>query len=333
MSDGNPNFANYDISQDRYISRATRNPPSHFDWETWRKIGQPGQYAFPPGHTAQWSVPRTGAGPADYLNAGTHYNMFENLASAGAGVSREVYQLRQALRNSKGSASGKMKSNSSATSGNGANMSGLGRSQSVSITGDSGSRNMRRGRGDGMTFADMSSNLGITMNQGSDVYGDNYGQVMGGVSGTVNAPFQSGNIGGTFSTGPNRNVITPPPPPPASGAGFPPPPPPPSAGVAARKPRATQPTAPRTPFTPSPGVTPGFPAPGLKPMQQNPIGPQTPVAGPQLNPQGGMGRKKYGPRQPLLSPTNPLTQIGATPSRSRGLNTLIPPSTPGAYTI
>lgn len=310
--DNNPNYANYDISQDRYISRATRNPPSHFDWETWRKIGQPGQYPFPPGHTTTWTPVRTGAGEPNYGPSKSHYNMFDATGEALGRFAAGATGFAQALQKRRQGKTANMSGTPSSSAGNGASMAGSGRSQNLSITGDSGSRTMRRGRGSGTTFADMSSNLGIQMVQGSDVYGDNYGQVMGGVVGDVNAPFQSGNVGGTFSTGPNRNVSSTQTPPqqPAGGFGFPPPsttppPPPPTNNWPAPTPTAPPsppktsgapvagpaptPGLPRTPFTPVPGVTPSFPAPGLTPFSQSPsgpapVGPQTPIEGPAMKP-------------------------------------------------
>lgn len=287
----NPNFANYDISQDRYISRATRNAPSHLDWDMWRKVGAPGQYSFPPGGATPFRGVTSGAGRPNYgITGETHYDMFKGLGEVAESLAGGAFNagraIQQGLKNRRERREGKDGGDGtidSEESGTGASMRGAGRSQNLSITGGSSSRNMRRsGRGGGPTFADMSNQLGITMNQGSDVYGDNYGQVMGGISGTVNAPFQSGNIGGTFSTGPTTTGGPTPPTPPTpggpggpGGTGTPPPPPPPPPPTTTG---GTTPTT-TTPGTPPPG--PGTPPPpgGTKPGTGGPITPTTPDVG------------------------------------------------------
>jgi hypothetical protein len=149
-------FSNYDIqSQDRYISRATRNPPTHFDWETWRKVGQPGAYQAPPGSSAgSFRGVTSGAGAPDYrLTKESHYNEFANAGKIGEAVGEGIGSLFQGVKDLKDA---KMNSNQSSSSSGGGSSSGTGtgmasgnRSQSASITGPSNSRAMRRGNNNG----------------------------------------------------------------------------------------------------------------------------------------------------------------------------------------
>ena len=76
-SDFNPNK---DIN--RYLSQQGRAPQSHFDWETWRKVGQPGTYQAPPGGGPMFRGVRGGVGGPNYNADTNHYNMFAKTGDA-----------------------------------------------------------------------------------------------------------------------------------------------------------------------------------------------------------------------------------------------------------
>lgn len=278
----NEDFSSYDIrGQNQFFSRAYRNPPSHLDWDMWRKIGQPGTYQAPPGSPSSFRGITSGAGGPNYgLGTETHYNMFSGAAGAlGASAEQVGKSIGKRLQKRKDSRDSGKIDGDSAGDGDGSEgstkmadgapaMGGRAdRSQSASITMPASSRAMKRSRrGD---FSSVTQQYGLTMNQGSDVYGNNYGQVMGGISGSVNAPFQSGNTGGIQNTGyMSGGGFTPPPgppsfPPPTDGTTPPPPPttttPPPTGGTPPEKeevvtdPNRTSPISPPPiPFTPPP---------------------------------------------------------------------------------
>lgn len=306
----------------RYLSQQGRTPPSHFDWQTWRKIGQPGAYQAPPGVGSKWQGIRSGAGGPSYAAGATHWNMFQDTGQAvgqlvGAGIDWASGKMLKKFSRSGESDKGNGSGGASASMAGSKDMAGD-RSQQASITQPANSRGLLRGSRKGANFSNVTQSYGITMNQGSDVYGDNYGQVMGGVSGTVNAPFQSGNVAPTVSTGPNWNVPapqntpapqsswprpTPPPPPPPTG-GTPPPPP---AGPAPTQSRAKTVPSQSAPLS-SAGTTPddgnwniGLPLAAYP--QQQPVGPQQPVQGP----------RAIGPASQPLAIEGPKTPAAGAP--------------------
>lgn len=256
--DFNSNFnPNRDIN--RYLSEQGRAPRSHLDWDTFRKVGQPGTYQAPPGSTSEFQGVRGGGGGPNYDTGVNHYNMFTGLNDT---IEKTVGGIATwAAGKYRDSRDGKIDNDSSggsASSGNGTDMvddgsmsggapGGSNRSQNASITTPSGSRGSRRSRrGD---FGQMTQQLGIQMVQGNDNYGTVQGN-MGGAnvgSGDYDNSFQSKNSGGrqqsnvgnnnsgTQFFGDNNNgggsptspwgppTATPPPPPPGGGGGTPPP--------------------------------------------------------------------------------------------------------------
>ena len=303
---------NFDTQKDinRYLSQQGRAPQSHMDWETWRKVGQPGTYQAPPGSPSKFRGVYGGGGGPNYNVDTNHYNMFSDLNET---IEKTVGSVGMwAAKKYKGSRDGKMdkdKSGSTASSRNGSDMAdddgsmgppvaGGGRSQNASITSPANSRGMRRGRrGD---FSGALASHGITMVQGNDNFGTVYGNIGGANvgNGDYDASFQSKNSGGrqtafsgnnsTFGGGSptppvNPTTPTPPPPPPTPPIGPNPPPTPPVGPTPPIGP-GTPPKTPKTyvtdedwegikrpPLTPTPPPQIGAP----------PVGPQTPVAGPQ----------------------------------------------------
>ena len=290
----------------RYLSQQGRAPQSHLDWETWRKVGQPGTYQAPPGSNQRFQGVSSGAGGPNYNSGTNHYNMFEPtgdaIAKALAGPTSWMQQKFAKM--------GKDKSGSTASSRNGSDMAdddgsmgppvaGGGRSQTASITSPASSRGMRRGRRGDFSGALAAHN--ITMVQGNDNYGTVNGN-MGGANvgnGDYDNSFQSKNSGGrqtafsgnnsTFGGGSptppvNPTTPTPPPPPPTPpNTPYPPPPTPngPGKPPVGPTPPPKPPVGPTPP--PKPPVGPQTPVPG-------PVGPQTPVQGPQQP-----GRPAIGP--------------------------------------
>ena len=207
MADSQDFNSNKDIN--RYLSQQGRAPQSHMDWETWRKVGQPGTYQAPPGSPSTFRGVHGGGGGPNYNADTNHYNMFADLNKTIESTVGSVGMW--AAKKYKGSRDGKMdkdKSGSTASSRNGSDMAdddgsmsappvaGGGRSQNASITSPATSRGMRRGRrGD---FSGALASHGITMVQGNDNYGTINGN-MGGHnfgSGDYDNSFQSKNTGG-----------------------------------------------------------------------------------------------------------------------------------------
>ena len=294
----------------RYLQQQGRAPQSHMDWEMWRKTGQPGTYQAPPGSPSTFEGVRGGGGGPNYDTGVNHYNMFtglnDTIEKTVGGVSGWAAKKYKASRDGK---MDKDNSGSTASSRNGSDMAddgsmgppvaGGGRSQNASITSPATSRGMRRGRrGD---FSGALASHGITMVQGNDNYGTVYGN-MGGANvgnGDYDNSFQSKNSGGrqtafsgnnsTFGGGSptppvNPTTPTPPLPPPTPPTGPNPPiytPPPPPPFPPGPKPIKMQP--PGTP--PQIGAPPAGPGRPQIPVGQQtsapPVGPQTPVQGPQ----------------------------------------------------
>lgn len=299
-----PDSQNFNTNKDinRYLSQQGRAPQSHMDWETWRKVGQPGTYQAPPGSPSTFEGVRGGGGGPNYNVDTNHYNMFSDLNET---IEKTVGSVGEwAAKKYKDSRDGKMdkdKSGSTASSRNGSDMAdddgsmgpsmaGGGRSQNASITSPATSRGMRRGRrGD---FSGALASHGITMVQGNDNYGTVYGN-MGGANvgnGDYDASFQSKNSGGrqtafsgnnsTFGGGSPTPPVnpTPPLPPPT------PPTPPVGPGTPPQPPYRTPPPPPikTPPLPPIKMQPPGTPTPNGPPqIGAPPVGPQTPVAGPQ----------------------------------------------------
>lgn len=193
--DFNPNK---DIN--RYLAQQGRAPQSHFDWETWRKIGQPGVYQAPPGSPSTFQGVRSAAGRPNYGGQESHYNMFDGLgntvAAATAGVSSLFGKMgsgsKSGTKSGKGSSMADDQGQVNMTSGGG----GTNRSQNASIVAPATSRGMRRGRGNDFQGALAAHN--ITMVQGNDNYGY-VGGNMGGANvggGSYDNSFQSRNMGG-----------------------------------------------------------------------------------------------------------------------------------------
>jgi hypothetical protein len=286
----------------RYLQQQGRAPQSHLDWEMWRKTGQPGTYQAPPGSSQRFQGVSSGAGGPNYNSGTNHYNMFKDtgdaIASALTGPTSWVQNKFAKM--------GKGNSGSTASSRNGSNMAdddgsmgppvaGGGRSQNASITSPASSRGMRRGRRGDFSGALAAHN--ITMVQGNDNYGTVYGN-MGGANvgnGDYDNSFQSKNSGGrqtafsgnnnTFNVGGSTTPPFGPPTPPT------PPPPPPTPPVGPTPP-PTPPVGPdKKPKTPKTYVTdedwegpkrpPLTPTPPPNGTGTRPVGPQTPVQGPQ----------------------------------------------------
>lgn len=214
--DFNSNFnPNRDIN--RYLSEQGRAPRSHLDWDTFRKVGQPGTYQAPPGSTSEFQGVRGGGGGPNYDSGVNHYNMFTGLNDT---IEKTVGGIATwAAGKYRDSRDGKIDNDSSggsASSGNGTDMvddgsmsggapGGSNRSQNASITTPSGSRGSRRSRrGD---FGQMTQQLGITMVQGNDNYGTVQGN-MGGANvgnGDYDNSFQSKNSGGVQQSNVGNN--------------------------------------------------------------------------------------------------------------------------------
>lgn len=327
MADGfNPNK---DIN--RYLSQQGRAPQSHLDWETWRKVGQPGTYQAPPGGGPEFQGVRGGGGGPNYDSGVNHYNMFSDMNKTIESTVRGVSMW--AANKIKGSRDGKIDndgSGSSASSGNGSDMadgtdnptggmssggSRSNRSQNASITGGASSRGMRRSRGG--DFSGALAAHGIQMVQGNDNYGTVYGN-MGGAnvgSGSYDNSFQSKNTGGTQTafSGNAFGGATPP------GGGFPPPtptPPPPPPGGGGT---STPPGGGGTP--PPPGTPPGTPPgggssinPGIKNPPLTPLNAQPPALGAGPQPMGSINGR---PNPPALGPGN--TQRPPTYGNTEGV--------------
>jgi hypothetical protein len=311
MPDSQDFNSNKDIN--RYLSQQGRAPQSHMDWETWRKVGQPGTYQAPPGSPSRFRGVYGGGGGPNYDSGVNHYNMFSGL---NENIEKTVGSVGMWAANKlKGSRDDKMdkdKSGSTASSRNGSDMAdddgsmgpsmaGGGRSQNASITSPANSRGMRRGRRGDFSGALAAHN--ITMVQGNDNYGTVNGN-MGGANvgnGDYDNSFQSKNSGGrqTAFSG-NNNTFGGGSPTPPVGPTTPTPPPPPPTPPVSPTPPPTPPVGPTPPPTPPVGPTPPiyrtpppppFP-PGPKPIKMQPpgtppqigappVGPQTPVSGPQ----------------------------------------------------
>lgn len=328
MPDSQDFNPNKDIN--RYLSQQGRAPQSHFDWETWRKVGQPGTYQAPPGGGPQFRGVSGGGGGPNYNADTNHYNMFADLNKTIESTVRGVSTW--AAKKYKNSRDGKIdnsSSGSSASSGNGTDMaddssmgggvpSGSNRSQNASITSPATSRGMRRGRGG--DFQGALAAHGIQMVQGNDNYGTVYGN-MGGANvggGSYDNSFQSKNSGGTqtaFSGNNNSgtqyfggsnnggpgNPTTPqtttPPPgggtgtPPGGGGGNTPPPGTPPGGTPTAIGGGTYPTPTRPPIKVGGPNNPGQP-PALPPGQQ-PYGAITGRPNPRALPPG-QGPSAYG---------------------------------------
>lgn len=210
MPDSQDFNPNKDIN--RYLAQQGRAPQSHFDWETWRKIGQPGAYQAPPGVGSEFRGVRSGAGRPSYSQGGSHYSMFEGLgntlASVGSGVSSLFGKIGKGsdsrTKSSKGSSMADESGQGNVTSGGNTN-----RSQNASITSPANSRGMRRGRGNDFNSTLAAHN--ITMVQGNDNYGT-IGGNMGGANvggGYYDNSFQSKNTGGTQSAYSNNAPVNP----------------------------------------------------------------------------------------------------------------------------
>jgi len=318
-----PDSQNFNTQKDinRYLQQQGRAPQSHLDWETWRKIGQPGTYQSPPGSNQRFQGVSSGAGGPSYNGAGSNYDMFKNTGDA---IAKALEGPTSYVQN-KFAKMGKDKPGSTASSRNGSNMAdddgsmgppiaGGGRSQNASITSPASSRGMRRGRrGD---FSGALASHGITMVQGNDNYGTVYGN-MGGANvgnGDYDNSFQSKNSGGrqtafsgnnsTFGGGSPTPPVgpttpTPPPPPPTTPGGPYPPPPTPNGPP---KPPYVSPPRQPIPFT---GIKKTTTPNGPPQVGAPPVGPQTPVPGP------------VGPQTPVQGPQQPgRPAIGAGPQPS-----------------
>lgn len=263
------NDSRYNVDLERYISRATRTPPSHLDWQTWRKVGPPGQYQAPPGSHRPFRGVRSGAGGPNYGPTGSHYNEFSGLmgdvasnAIQGAvGRANDIMERRSSgggSNNSRGGSGMARRGSRQGVAHGGGTMSGSDRSQVASVTAPAGSRSMKRGRGaGGPSYQDVANTYGITQVQGNDFYGNISGGTFGGNAAGDSFTFGGGPSGPGFPP-PGGN---PPPPPPPSGGGFPPPsggPAPasaPAGGVQQKPtlsapPAPTQPAVPTAPFSP-----------------------------------------------------------------------------------
>jgi hypothetical protein len=308
-----PDSQDFNTQKDinRYLQQQGRAPQSHLDWETWRKVGQPGTYQAPPGSGQQFKGVSSGAGGPNYGGAGSNYNMFKDtgdaIASALAGPTAYVQKKFAKM--------GKDKSGSTASSRNGSDMAddgsmgppiaGGGRSQNASITAPASSRGMRRSRGGDFSGALAAHN--ITMVQGNDNYGTVNGN-MGGANvggGSYDNSFQSKNTGGNqtaFSFNNNGSGNNPPP--------INPTPPP------------TPPNPPRTPKTPNNPNTPGNPPVPPTPPQiggpTRPKRPQIPVGNtPGTPPQ--IGAPPVGPQTPVQGPVGPQKPVQGSTSKDTGL--------------
>ena len=198
---------NKDIN--RYLAEQGRAPRSHLDWDTFRKVGQPGTYQAPPGSASRFQPTQAGVGAPDYNSGKSNYNMFDGSVGQAIGnlAVKGIAKLARRRDNDKIDNDG---SGSSASSGNGTDMAdgtdgdmtGGGmpgrsnRSQNASITTPSSSRGSRRSRrGD---FGQISQQYGINMVQCNHKYGTVYGN-MGGANvggGDYDNSFQSKNSGG-----------------------------------------------------------------------------------------------------------------------------------------
>lgn len=287
----NPDYGqNFNPNKDinRYLSQQGRAPQSHFDWETWRKIGQPGAYQAPPGGSTVFRGVRGGAGGPNYNANTNNYNMF---ASAGDTIATALAGPTSWLQGKFAKMGAGKDTGDSASSGSGSDMAdganvvsggsagSTNRSQNASITSPSTSRGMRRSRG-----GDFNSTLAqhnITMVQGNDNYGTVHGN-MGGANvggGSYDNSFQSKNTGGTQTAFSNVSGGTTP-----STGGFPPPtptppPPPPTGGT-------TPPSGGNTPPPVAGGGTPPT-AIGTPPPSR-----------------GGIVNIDYGIKNPTLTPQN-----------------------------
>ena len=280
----------------RYLSLQGRAPQSHFDWDTWRKIGQPGTYQAPPGSPSTFQGITSGAGRPNYGPIESNYNMYDG--SVGQAIGNLAARGIQKLVGRRGGDGGKMDgdgSGSTASAGSsstmpddmdGAPMRGSNRSQNASITAPATSRGMRRSRGG--DFSGALASTGVSMVQGNDNYGTVYGN-MGGAnvgSGNYDNSFQSKNSGGTqtaFSNNGGGGGTPPPPfPPPTTGTTPPPPPPPPPGGGG-----TPTPTGGGTPTPPGGGTPPVYTSPPRVPYTI-PTGTTTP-GGPPALPQGPAG--------------------------------------------
>jgi hypothetical protein len=206
---------NKDIN--RYLANQGRAPRSHLDWDTFRKVGQPGTYQAPPGGATQFRPTQAGVGSPNYTSATSNYNMFDG--SVGQAIGNIAVKGLEKLAGRRGKDNDKIDSDSSggsASSGNGTDMvddgsmsggapRGSNRSQNASITTPSGSRGSRRSRrGD---FGQMTQQYGIQMVQGNDNYGTVQGN-MGGAnvgSGDYDNSFQSKNSGGVQQSNVGNN--------------------------------------------------------------------------------------------------------------------------------
>lgn len=330
---------NKDIN--RYLSQQGRAPQSHFDWETWRKVGQPGTYQAPPVGGSQFRGVSGGGGTPNYNADTNNYNMFENTGNAIAGALAGPTSWMQNKFAKMGEGKNSSNSGSKASSGNDTDMADNGstgnvtsggspgmanRSQSASITSPATSRGMRRSRG-----GDFNSTLAqhnVTMVQGNDNYGTIQG-VMGGAnvgSGTYDASFQSKNTAGSSQTAFSGNTppSSPGSPPPTSGTPTPP------TGGAPTPPNNGRVPQTRTPVGPGPGGTPSIaspPNPGPQrptlPVGQGPstysntpnaIGSQTPVQGPVQGP-----ARPASPTGPAISPQTPVQGPTRSTTQNSGL--------------
>lgn len=317
--------ANKDIN--RYLSQQGRAPQSHFDWETWRKIGQPGTYQAPPGSGSQFRGVSSGAGGPNYGAGGSNYNMFENTGNAIASSLAGPTSWMQNKFAKMGEGKNSSNSGSKASSGNDTDMADndstgnvtsggspgtSNRSQSASITSPATSRGMRRSRGS--DFSGTLAQHNITMVQGNDNYGT-IGGNMGGAnvgSGNYDSSFQSKNTGG------NQTSISNPPsgPSPSPTSGTPASPVPPTTGS------PTPPTG-NVPTGPTTGRIPPMPPPTR--MTTTPNGPAIP-AGPQRPTLPiGQGPSNYGNTPNVVGPQAPVQgpmQGPPRPTSSTGPSTL-----------
>jgi hypothetical protein len=311
-----PDSQNFNTNKDinRYLQQQGRAPQSHLDWETWRKIGQPGTYQAPPGSGQRFQGVSSGAGGPSYSGAGSNYNMFKNtgdaIASALAGPTSFVQNKFAKMGKGNSGSTASSRNDSDMADDNGSMnppIAGGGRSQNASITSPSSSRGSRRSRGG--DFSSTLSSQGIQMVQGNDNYGTIYGN-MGGANvggGSYDNSFQSKNTGGNqtaFSLNNNGSNNNPPPVgPPTTNTNTPSPP-----------------RMPRTPSGPvaSPTTPNGTPQVGTPTRPQIPVGgptrPQIPVGG-NATPPAGQGPSNYG-NTPAVGPQAPVQ--GPT-SRDKGL--------------
>lgn len=280
-TDFNPNK---DIN--RYLAQQGRAPQSHFDWETWRKVGQPGAYQAPPGGSTAFRGVRSGTGGPDYNANTNNYNMF---ASAGDTIATALAGPTSWLQNKFAKMGEGKNTGDNASSGSGSDMAdganvvsggsagSTNRSQNASITSPATSRGMRRSRGNDFSGALAAHN--ITMVQGSDNYGTIQGN-MGGANvggGSYDNSFQSKNTGGTQTAFSNVGPQGPTNAPTNTGT-----------------PNPTPPAGPTTQQT-TPAPTPNAPAPaGITPQAVGPA-PQRPV----LSTQAQQQPTTYGNTQAL----------------------------------